>query len=49
MPEFRSYQRPEPDELGATKVAPGFRFSSDNNSDWLDEKRLTAMFEETAK
>lgn len=46
MPEFRSYQRPDPDEIGATVVAPGFRFSSDSNDDWLDDERLAAMIKE---
>jgi UDP-N-acetylglucosamine 4,6-dehydratase len=49
MPEFRSYKRPEPEELGAKLVKPGFRYSSDNNGDWLDDSRLAAMFRENVK
>ena len=46
MPEFKSYLRPDPDELGATPVQARFKFSSDNNTDWLDESRLAQMMKE---
>lgn len=47
LPEFRSYARPAAGEIGAKPVEPGFRYSSDNNSDWLDSARLAAMFRES--
>ena len=46
MPEFKSYIRPNPEELGAVPVAARFRFSSDNNADWLDSSRLAQMMRE---
>ncbi|MEQ8356276.1 MAG: UDP-N-acetylglucosamine 4,6-dehydratase (inverting) [Kiloniellaceae bacterium] len=49
LPDFRSYQRPNPEEQGAKPVKPGFRYSSDNNSDWLDEARFAAMIEGSGK
>jgi len=35
-------------EDGATPVAEGFSYASDNNSDWLSAEGLTAMLEETS-
>ncbi len=49
LPDFRKYTRPEAGDLGAMPVKPGFRFSSDNNSDWLDQARLAAMIEDCRK
>jgi UDP-N-acetylglucosamine 4,6-dehydratase len=49
MPDFRSYSRPEPEELGAKPVQKGFRYASDNNGDWLDENRFAAMLGTTGK
>ena len=49
LPEFRKYSRPEAAEIGAKPVRPGFRYSSDNNSDWLNGDRLATMFGESRK
>ena len=49
LPDFRSYRRPSPEEQGAKPVTQGFRYSSDNNTDWLDEARFSAMLATTSK
>lgn len=49
LSDFRKYSRPEATELGAMPVKPGFRYSSDNNADWLNDTRLAAMIDEGRK
>ena len=45
-PSFAWWQRDRYDATGATPVVEGFRFASDNNSDWLDAARLKALIAE---
>jgi UDP-N-acetylglucosamine 4,6-dehydratase len=49
LPEFRTYAGSNPKDLGATMATPGFRYSSDNNSDWLDPSRLALMIDTCQK
>ena len=47
-PAFAWWQRKAYDSAGAQPVAPGFRFASDTNTDWLDETSLAALIGEAA-
>jgi UDP-N-acetylglucosamine 4,6-dehydratase/5-epimerase len=42
-PTFAWWRREPYVSAGAQPVAPGFRFASDTNTDWLDEERLAAL------
>jgi UDP-N-acetylglucosamine 4,6-dehydratase len=47
-PTFAWWQRKAYDSAGARPVAQGFRFASDTNADWLDEKSLATLIGEAA-
>ncbi|HUZ72612.1 MAG TPA: UDP-N-acetylglucosamine 4,6-dehydratase (inverting) [Stellaceae bacterium] len=42
-PSFAFWQRASYVDDGAAPVIPGFRFTSDTNTDWLDAERLEAL------
>jgi UDP-N-acetylglucosamine 4,6-dehydratase/5-epimerase len=44
-PAFAWWRREPYVSTGAVPVAPGFRFASDTNTDWLDEDRLAALLD----
>jgi UDP-N-acetylglucosamine 4,6-dehydratase/5-epimerase len=44
-PVFAWWRREPYVSTGAVPVAPGFRFASDTNTDWLDGDRLAALIE----